>query len=218
LRVGAGACCFLTTQASTKIYRNPKRRPCSHDMRAHLGDKALLVLVPDPVQAFADSSYLQSQEFHLHSGAGLILVDWFCSGRAARGERWSFDRLQSRNDVFIDGRQCLLDSMVLDAAHGPLAGAHRLGRFNCVALISVMGAVLRNDAQSLLAGIADKLVSKHSPLIYSGSAIRGGVLVRVAGERPEEVARYVYQALGFVSPLLHDDPWIRKLQTLENTN
>jgi hypothetical protein len=87
-----------------------------------------------------------------------------------------------------------------------------------VALISVMGAVLRNDAQSLLAGIADKLVSKHSPLIYSGSAIRGGVLVRVAGERPEEVARYVYQALGFVSPLLHDDPWIRKLQTLENTN
>ncbi len=77
VRVGAGARCFLTTQASTKIYRNPARRPCNHDMRAHLEEKALLVLVPDPVQSFADSSYSQTQQFHLRAGAGLVLVDWF---------------------------------------------------------------------------------------------------------------------------------------------
>jgi urease accessory protein len=212
VRVGAGARCYLTTQASTKIYRNPARRPCSHQMRSDLEDKSLLVLVPDPVQSFADSSYLQSQQFHLHAGAGLVLVDWFSSGRAARGERWIFHRLRSRNDVFIDGRQCLGDSTLLDRAHGPLAGAHRLGRFNCVAMISIIGGYLRDEAQSALARIGAQPVARNSRLVFSGSAITEGALVRVAGEEPEEVANLVYDTLGFVAQYLQDDPWIRKRQ------
>jgi urease accessory protein len=88
VRVGANARCYLTTQASTKIYRNPRLRPCGHTLRAKLEADALLVLAPDPVQSFAGSTYTQRQEFYLQPGAGLVLLDWFCSGRAARHERW----------------------------------------------------------------------------------------------------------------------------------
>src|SRR5471030_1412669 len=87
LAIGAEARCFLGTQASTKIYRNPSRLPCSHKTHARLESNSLLVFAPDPVQAFADSAYSQRQEFQLAAGAGLVLVDWFTSGRAARGER-----------------------------------------------------------------------------------------------------------------------------------
>ncbi len=99
-----------------------------------------------------------------------------------------------------------------------MGDAHRLGRFNCVCLISVIGGPLREQAKALLAAIAVKPVAKRSSLIFSGSAIREGALVRVAGEHSEEVTRYVYQTLGFVASLLQDDPWIRKLQALDNTN
>ncbi len=211
VRIGAGARCFLTTQASTKIYRNPGRRPCRHELSVRMEDNALLVLAPDPVQSFADSTYIQSQQFHLDAGAGLVLLDWFCSGRAACGERWDFHRLQSRNDIFIDGNRCLLDSLLLEQGHGPLAGAHRLGRFNCVALVSIMGASLQKQGISLLEKLKNEPVGSKTSLIFAASAIRGGMVLRVAGERVEDVASFVYQTLGFVGSLLHDNPWIRKL-------
>jgi urease accessory protein len=72
------------------------------------------VFAPDPVQAFANSSYTQRQEFHLAVGAGLAFVDWFSSGRVARGERWEFERFQSRHDVFMAGeRVFVVDSILL---------------------------------------------------------------------------------------------------------
>src|SRR5581483_3801733 len=154
VRLSAGARCFLSTQASTKIYRNPHRRPCGHRLTAHLGRDSLFVLAPDPVQSFADSSYAQSQSFHLESGAGLVLLDWFSAGRAARGERWRFHRLWSRNDIFLDDERRFLGSLLLDRAHGPLDSPHRLGRFNTVALIALIGAPLAQHAEALLASAA----------------------------------------------------------------
>jgi urease accessory protein len=97
--VDAGARCFLSTQASTKIYRNPASLPCSHETHATVREDALLILAPDPVQCFADSSYEQRQHFTLAEAANLLLVDWFSAGRTARGERWSFRRYVSRNEV-----------------------------------------------------------------------------------------------------------------------
>src|SRR5262249_14496468 len=37
LTLAAGTCCFLATQASTKVYRNPCLLPCGHRTRAILG-------------------------------------------------------------------------------------------------------------------------------------------------------------------------------------
>src|SRR3954471_22342964 len=34
LRIGPEARCFFSTQASTKVYRNPAQLPCSHSTRA----------------------------------------------------------------------------------------------------------------------------------------------------------------------------------------
>jgi urease accessory protein len=97
--VDAGARCFLSTQASTKIYRNPASLPCSHETHATIHDDALLILAPDPVQCFADSSYEQRQRFTLVATGNLLLVDWFSAGRTARGERWRFRKYVSRNEV-----------------------------------------------------------------------------------------------------------------------
>lgn len=103
LELDAGARCFLGTQASTKVYRNPKRRPCSQQTYAKLGRGSLLVFAPDPIQPFAGSSYEQRQEFHLGTDASLVLLDWFSAGRTARGERWAFNCFQSRNAVYLRG-------------------------------------------------------------------------------------------------------------------
>jgi urease accessory protein len=210
VRLGAGARCFLTTQASTKIYRNPLLRPCGHELRADLETGSLLVLAPDPIQAFAGSTYNQRQEFFMRPGASLVLLDWFCSGRAARDERWSFTRLQSHNEVFLGQERLLLDSLLLDQAHGPLGGPARMGRFNCVSLLVVIGPLAAGAASSILADVESLPVTRRAELIVSASPIRNGAVLRIAGESVEPVGREVRRRLAFAAELLSDDPWARK--------
>jgi len=210
LNIGKNACAFVGTQASTKIYRNPSRLPCSHATHATLGENSLLVIAPDPVQAFADSAYTQCQEFHLAPEAGLVLADWFTSGRAARGERWDFSHLQSRNEVFIAGQRVFLDSILLNAASGFSGSAHQTGRFNCFAMLLLLGTPLKEFAEQLTQEISGRPVGRRAALVVSASVIHGGALLRIAGESVEEVGRELHHHLKFVAPLLGDDPWRRK--------
>lgn len=209
-RIGTGARCFVGTQASTKVYRNPGRLPCSHTTHAELESGAVLVFAPDPVQAFAGSSYRQQQEFHLASGAGLVLLDWFTSGRAARGERWAFDHFQSRNDVFIEGRRVFVDSIRLNPEDGAPESPHRTGRFNCFALLLLMGASFREAAAAFASEISSRPIERGASFICSASPAREGTVLRLAGEDVETVGREIKRHLTFLAELLGDNPWSRK--------
>jgi urease accessory protein len=210
LRIGEGARCFIGTQASTKIYRNPSRRPCTHATRATLETGSLLVFAPDPVQPFAGSTYEQRQEFRLAPDAGLALVDWFSAGRTARGERWEFDRFQSRNEVFAADDRTFLDSILLDSSEGSLHSLHRTGRFNCFALLLLIGAPLKNVATKMVEEISARPVERRASLVTSASPVRDGALLRVAGEQVEHVGRELHRHLTVARDFLGDDPWSRK--------
>jgi urease accessory protein len=210
LDLGAGSRCFVGTQASTKVYRNPAQLPCGHVTRATLATDSLLVFAPEPVQAFAGSIYSQQQEFHLAEGAGLVLLDWLCSGRSARGERWEFAHFQSRNDVFVGGERVFVDSVLMDPADGPLASPHRTGRFNCVAMLLLIGPPVLEAARCLVDEVSSRPVEFDASLLCSAGAITGGALLRVAGEQVEAVARELHSRLGFLAVPLGDDPWLRK--------
>jgi urease accessory protein len=208
LSLGRGTRCFLGTQASTKIYRNPLARPCSQSLTARLEPDSFLALMPDPIQAFAGSSYQQNQQFHLAPGANLVLVDWLTSGRAARGERWAFTRLHSRNEVFVGGERSILDSLLLEPAHGALGD--RLGRFNCLALVLIIGTGLELTAQDCLEQISATRVDRRANLLVSASPLPHGALLRLACEAVEVVAAEIRRRLQFVNTWLGVDPWTRR--------
>jgi len=210
LKLGRNTRCFFGTQSSTKIYRNAGRRACGQVTRAELGEQAVLVLAPDPMQAYADSSYRQRQEFRLAAGAGLALVDWLSSGRVARGERWAFTHFSSRNEVFVNDERVFLDSLSLEAGGDLAASAHRVGRFNCLALLLLLGEPMRAAAADLLADLAGRPVARRGSLVCSASPVGDGALLRVAGEQLEDVGRELHRHLIFARDLLGDDPWARK--------
>jgi urease accessory protein len=208
--VDADARCFLGTQASTKIYRNPARLPCSHRTSAQLNDDALLVLAPDPVQCFAGSCYEQRQHFTLSKSANLVLVDWMSAGRTARGERWNFQRYLSRNEIERGGKKLLVDALLLNADDGALDSKFRGGRFNCLATVALIGPQLTAHARALLDWCAAQPIEPQSSLVFAASPLYEGALLRFAGTSVEEVGRAIHQRLGFVSALLKDDPFSRK--------
>jgi urease accessory protein len=137
-------------------------------------------------------------------------VDWFTSGRAARGERWAFDHFQSRNDVFLDGRRIFVDSIVLNSDHGILKSPHRTGRFNCFALLLLIGEPMREAAAKLITEIGSRPVERAAMLLCSASPVHDGAVLRLAGEDVESVSRELKRHLAFLADFLGDDPWARK--------
>ncbi len=145
INVAPGARCYLGTQASTKIYRNPGLLPCGQSLKATLGSGAVFVLAPDPVQAFSGALYRQHQEFHLHSDSGLVVLDWLTSGAVLNAGSGGPSRATKVAMSFfcrLRRRLVLLDSLRLDPADGPLHGRFRLGPFSnpsYLALLALAG-------------------------------------------------------------------------------
>ena len=181
--------CLVSTQASTKVYRNPLGRPCGHRLNAVLEAGSFFALVPDPVQPFAESLYTQRQEVRMHPTAGLVLVDWVSSGRAARGERWAFKRIQSRNEVWRGADRLLLDSLSLEPESAPPGHARQLGRFNCLALVLVPGDRLRAAAARLLKDVSAQPVARRAPLVGRESL---RLAVTNLGDRPVQVGSHYH--------------------------
>lgn len=205
--VGPDAMAMLSTQASTKVYRST--RGTSLELDAAVAPGGLLAVLPDPVVCFTASTYRQTQRVELGAGAGLVLVDWLSSGRRAAGERWRFDRYASRLAVHQDGRLVMLDALSLDPAEGNLE--RRLGRFNVVCLIAIVGPPVRAYAAHALARTASVPVVKRARVIVGASAVgETGCLVRIAAVSFEEAAAATREYLRFVPSLLGDDPWARK--------
>jgi len=205
--VAPGARAFLSTQASTKVYRSPSGASVELDARVDPGGE--LVVWPDPVVCFAGSRYRQRQDVELASDAALVLVDWMTSGRRAYGERWQFHDYSSRITVRLDGDLILRDALSLTPEDGDLAV--RMGRFDVLATAVVIGRRFESIVDCLLDDMSRLKVERVPECLQSAAPIGGvGCIVRVAGRSVEAVGEVLRRRLSFVPSLLGDDPWSRK--------
>jgi urease accessory protein len=205
--VSPGASAYVSTQASTKIYRSP--RGTRAETRAHVAAGGALVFVPDPVVCFAGARYHQEQHVDLEDDASLALVDWVTSGRRASGERWHFDRYAGRTTVRRNGRPLVHESLLLDQAQGPLAA--RMGRVDVLAVAIVTGGRFGATATAMLERVAAMRVSRGSAMLVAAAPLEpDGCVLRVAGQSVEQVGHVLRDHMRDVSAWLGDDPWRRK--------
>jgi urease accessory protein len=208
--VREGASAYLATQAATKVYRSAKA--ASVELQATIARGAALVVMPDPVICFAGSSYRQDQRIDLDDSGSLVFVDWLSSGRHAAGERWQFDRYDSRLVIQRGGRRIVHDALLLSPDHGRLAD--RMGRFEVLLVAIVTGPAFGSAAAAALARIDERPLERRGRSIVSASRIGGGkddgCLLRIAGTSVEETGSTLRALLGFVPSFLGDDPWARK--------
>jgi len=206
---GPGTRTLISTQASTKVYRTAGL-PCRQSLAARVADDAVLVVAPDPLVCFAGSWLEQRQRIELSGTASLVLVDSLASGRVARGERWAFDRYRSTIEVAVDGVPVFRDAMLLDPADGPLAAPLRMGRFDCLAMVVLLGPAVAGAAKQVLAFVNTQPAPARSPLLFAASPLPGGAVLRVAGPRTEVVGQWLREQLDVVPALAGEDPWARK--------
>jgi len=209
--VRTGAAAVLGTQSSTKIYRSPSESTCVQILNATIEEDALLVIAPDPVTCFAGARYEQRQIVRLEPGASLAYVDWFTSGRRARGECWAFSRYQNRLDIYIDSDRLMTDALLLDPEDGPLDSPYRMGQFHCMAMLVMTGPLVIAQVNELLSETRAQPITPGSEIVEAASpAGDSGVLWRIAGHTTEQVGRRLKEQLEFLSGTLVEAPWGRK--------
>ena len=207
VEVGPGAAAFVSTQASTKVYRSP--RGTSAELRGRVGPDGLLIVAPDPVVCFAGARYRQVQRFQVANSAALVVIDCVLAGRCAAGERWAFSEYRSLIEISRDDRLLVHDALALRASDGDLA--RRLGRFDVLAVAVVAGRALRAEAEVLLAAASRYPVARRADqLIMASSVGEDACVLRVAGTSGEQAGRTLRELLRFIPARLGDDPWRRK--------
>ena len=204
VEVGEHAALFLSSQASSKVYRATRSR---FTLDATVASGATLIAWPDPITCFAGASFDQTQRFALAGTASLIVVDAWTAGRIAHGERWAFARLATRVTVAIDGDSVLDDGLLLSPAHGDLDA--RLGGADAFATIVMAGPQFATAIDALAAQIASRPFGA-APLIVA-SRWPWGLIVRIAARETEALATTTAQLLrSYVSDVLGADPLARK--------
>jgi urease accessory protein len=208
--IGPGATCVLGTQSQTKVYRSIGSRGASQSIAATVHDDATLLCMPDATALFADSIFTQRQQYALSETASLLWLDWFTSGRRARGERWKLARFESRAQITVGKKLMFKDALLLDAADGPIDAAHRMGACDCFATVVMIGPKFAAACDELLQWIAAQPARVVDGLIFSAGAIPAGGVIRVAGPGSESVGRWLTQRLAFAADVAGAAPWARK--------
>ncbi|OAD07753.1 hypothetical protein MUCCIDRAFT_136720 [Mucor lusitanicus CBS 277.49] len=234
MTVNTDAILLLMTQGNTKIFKdrvhqrlcNPahpsSRSPTSPSIQiinSVVTSQATLLVVPDPVTCFRDSSFQSRQLFELEDDTSqLVLLDWFTSGRITRGESWSFRHYSSRIDIKIAGKWIIKDAMVLEdedymkrldpRVQDETAYAARLKPYLCFAtlvmiakpdspLMKSVDQIQRKSEEMRLLPLTLKSEEDRKVLWSVSPILKGrGVLVRVAGMTTEQVRDFVkYECL-----------------------
>jgi urease accessory protein len=84
----------LSTPSATRVYRSPGPAAVQR-LTIEVGSGAALEWVPDHLIPSPGARLQQSTEIRLAADATLLYLDAWAVGRAARGEAWGFDRLDS---------------------------------------------------------------------------------------------------------------------------
>jgi urease accessory protein len=185
LRLDAGAHAVVTTPSATRVY-GCRADAATLVTTAAVGLGAVLEYVPDHLIPHPRARVVQRLSVRLAPAARLLLWDAWALGRVARGEAWTFDRLQSA--VRVDGANApvFIDRASLRGGRGALAG---LGGAEACGYVAWWLAV--SDETYDWARLADELsdvVAAVPGLRAAGSALgRGGCAVRVLAGAAHEL-------------------------------
>ncbi|NEU30946.1 urease accessory protein UreD [bacterium LRH843] len=104
---------LLTTQSSTKIYRTPNI-PVVQETEIILKRNSLLEFIPDALIAYRDARYEQRNVIRMENGATLIFVDILTPGWSPDGDLFSYDRLQLKNEIYLEDQLVVFDHLKLE--------------------------------------------------------------------------------------------------------
>lgn len=171
------------------------------------------------------------------TSASLVLLDWFTSGRMARGEQWVFSRYKSTNEVWrvypsphlttitstcLAKDVLLLEQPSVSASRSartipllqPRSLKDKLAPYNCYATLLLFGPATRALSKSFAASYdAITQMQRREPpdLLWSYSPLADGdgSIVRLAAKETDQAKRWLKTALAALKDEIGSDAYGR---------
>jgi len=200
-------------------------------MDATIEQGGLVVLTPDPLVPFANSSYSQRLRFVLSAASGMapgasaVIVDWLGAGRVAQGERWAFKDYRSRVEVVreddelieslsLRGSEAFLGAMGFDAcltifALGPLAE-------EVVTQLQIAATWLAGRSGARVSHVPSDMPKLTGRAVMGLTKLSDGAVARLMAEKTEDVYRILHHCLSPLSQHLGVEPYADRVHGIES--
>jgi urease accessory protein len=116
LEPGAQVC--LTTASALKVHPSTGL-PAEQALRIELGAGSSLEYLPEPTILFRQAFWRQHTVVRRHADSRLLFIDAWSAGRVARGEVFTFSRLEASIEMYTAERLSLFDRMHIRPANYP---------------------------------------------------------------------------------------------------
>jgi urease accessory protein len=137
--VQARATAQITTTGATRLYRHRAGAADSEQCaRFSVGDGALLEYLPDAVIPYAGSRHIQRTEIRLGRESTLFWWEVLAPGRLAAGERFAFERLRIRSEVYVGERPVLREDYTLEPREKDPTSTVRMFEYSHTASLCVV--------------------------------------------------------------------------------
>jgi len=177
VELGPGSHVCLSTPSATRVYRSTGAASVQRVV-FRVDEGARLEYMPDHVIPSPGARLVQSVEVEMAPGASAVLCDAWAVGRAARGEAWRFDLLDTGTIVRDSEGLLFKDRLILGGAQGwgGLGAAEGMAYVATVACLSPMHARLDDLASSLSTLLEGTGLEARAGVTMLA---RGGVVVRL---------------------------------------
>jgi urease accessory protein len=189
VELGPGSHVCLSTPSATRVYRSAGEASVQRVI-LRVGEGARLEYVPDHVIPSPGARLVQSVEVDLAPGASAVLCDAWAVGRAARGEAWRFDLLDSGTIVRDSEGLLFKDRLILGGTQGwgGLGAAEGMAYVATVACLSPAHARLDDLASSLSMSLEGGGLEARAGVT---TLARGGLVVRLLARSAPALQRAI---------------------------
>ena len=189
VELGPGSHVCLSTPSATRVYRSTGAASVQRVV-FRVGEGARLEYMPDHVIPSPGARLVQSVQVEMAPGASAVLCDAWAVGRAARGEAWRFDLLDTGTIVRDSEGLLFKDRLILGGAQGwgGLGAAEGMAYVATVVCLSPTYGRLDDLASSLSTLLEGTGLEARAGVTMLA---RGGVVVRLLARSAPELQRAI---------------------------
>ena len=189
VELGPGSHVCLSTPSATRVYRSTGAASVQRVV-FRVDEGARLEYMPDHVIPSPGARLVQSVEVEMAPGASAVLCDAWAVGRAARGEAWRFDLLDTGTIVRDSEGLLFKDRLILGGAQGwgGLGAAEGMAYVATVVCLSPRYGRLDDLASSLSTLLEGTGLEARAGVTMLS---RGGVVVRLLARSAPELQRAI---------------------------
>lgn len=176
---------IITTQASTKVYKCEHGNKVTQETIIELGKNSILEYVADTVILYKNAIYKQVNDIYLDDSSTLIYSDGITAGWSPEGDKFTYNKVQLKSNVYINNKIVLLDNLIVNPRENDVT---KLGFFEEYLNFGTLLIINKNITSNVIEELRKELEKIELPIDFGISELEvNGFVLRVLGNLTQNI-------------------------------